>query len=185
MKITELKKILETFDKKELVNIVNELAKLRKDNMDWLTTRFQDSKCNQKTIEIYKKKIHSGFYTPRGFPRGKFAEAKRAISDFKQASKDKEAIIGLMIFYVETGTDYLTYDDRNEQVYTSMENTFENIIKYLLDLNDITIIGNYKPRLEVIIANANCLGYGYQDSLKAMYEELKPADDNKKGDAAI
>lgn len=170
-----LTEILEKLEKEELVKLVLDLSKLRKDNAAWIATKYQNmSKTNnQVAIEHYKKRIISGFFTPRGSPRRKYSEAKRAISDFKKASDDKKMLIDIMILYVEKGTEYLSYDDRNEPLYTSLENTFDNAIKYLLELNDSTIIEEFKPRIETIIKNAHCLGYDYDDSLREMYEKLE------------
>ena len=163
------------------MKLILELAKLRKNNIDWLTTRFQDSECNEKTIEIYKEKIQNSFYTKTGRPKTDLLKAKRAVSDFKKASKDKESIIDLMIFYAKTGTEYLCNYDGPEQLYTNMENIFDNVIKLLIDSTDSIIIAKSKPRLEEIIKKANDLGYGYPDSIEAMYEKLKVITENQKG----
>ena len=41
MKSAELKKTLERFDKKELIRLIIEFAKLKKDNMEWLEIELQ------------------------------------------------------------------------------------------------------------------------------------------------
>ncbi len=41
MRSTELKKILERFDKKELIRLIIDSAKLNKDNMEWLEMELQ------------------------------------------------------------------------------------------------------------------------------------------------
>jgi len=57
MKSTELKKNLERFDKKELIRLIVESAKLNKDNMEWLEIELQKPDELPELLKYYKMKI--------------------------------------------------------------------------------------------------------------------------------
>jgi len=57
MKSAELEKTLEGFEKKELIRLIIELAKLKKYNMEWLEIEFQRPDGLLELLEYYKKKI--------------------------------------------------------------------------------------------------------------------------------
>lgn len=78
MKSTELKKTLERFDKKELIRLIIELAKLKKYNMEWLEIEFQKPEGLPELLEYYKKKIS------KALDSNDFTAAKKAITDLKK-----------------------------------------------------------------------------------------------------
>ncbi len=167
MKSIELKKTLDWFDKKELIRLITDLAKLRKDNMVWLDARIMGQEELPKLVEHYKEKILSGFWELD------LKVAKKCISDFKKASRDRESLIDLMIFYVEKGTEFtLKYGEFQVQFYTSMKSMYRNVIKLLNNWGDNSIIEKFKPRLKSLVTKTERTE-GYHGALSHMYEELR------------
>jgi len=166
MKSTELKKTLERFDKKELIQLIIEFAKLKKDNMEWLE-EFQRPDGLPELLEFYKKKIS------RAWDLNDLTAAKKAIGDFKKASPDRENLIDLMIYYVEMGTE-ITLDcgDMYEDFYTRLENVYIEAIKLLNEWGDIKLIEKFRPRMETLINKTEDVGWGYHDVLWDWYDEL-------------
>lgn len=171
--LTEIRRHLELSENKELVRLILELAKLRKDNAAWLETKLFGSEKHAESIDYYKQKILSGFYTRSGGPQIKLSEAKRAISDFKKASKDNTFLIDLMIFYVETGTEFTRkYGDIDERFYSSMENMYGDAVEFLNKIGDAALIERFRQRLEDIVTKTDGMGWGYHDTLGDIYEGL-------------
>ncbi|MBU4245664.1 MAG: DUF6155 family protein [Nanoarchaeota archaeon] len=171
--LAELRRRLELSGNKELVKLILELAKLRKDNAAWLEAKLCGSEKHSESIEHYKQKILSGFYKRSGWPQLKLSEAKRAISDFKKASKDNALLIDLMIFYVETGTEFTRkYGDIDERFYSSMETMYDDAVKLLNRIGDAVLIDKFRQRLEDIVTKTKGMGWGYHDTLGDIYEEL-------------
>lgn len=161
----ELKKTLEGYEKKELIGLVLELARLRKDNMAWLETKLQGSEHLAESVEHYKKKILSGFEG-----RIKLNVAKKAISDFRKASNDRESLIDLMLLYVEKGTEItLTYGDMYEQFYYSLECMYGDAVELLNKWGDKNLIEKFRPRLKAIVTKTEGMGWGYHDTLDEIY----------------
>ncbi len=167
MKSTELKKTLERFDKKELILLIIEIAKLKKDNMEWLEIEFQKPDELPELLEFYKKKIS------RALDSNDFTAAKKAISDFKKASPERESLIDIMIYYVEQGTE-ITLDcgDMYEDFYTKLENIYIDAIKLLNEWDDTKLIEKFRPRMETLINKTEDVGWGYYDVLCDWYDEL-------------
>jgi len=173
MKSSELKKTLELFDKKELIRLVFELAKLRKDNMAWLETKLQGSEHLSESVEYYKKKILGSFEG-----RINLKDAKKAISDFKKASNDRESLIDLMLLYVEKGTEItISYGDMYEQFYYSLECMYGDAVELLNKWGDKNLIEKFRPRLKAVLTKTQGMGWGYHDTLSEIYyDELGEGD---------
>ncbi|VVB88128.1 Uncharacterised protein [uncultured archaeon] len=167
MKSTDLKKTLEKFDKKELIQLIIDLAKLKKYNMEWLEIEFQRPHALPELLEFYKKKIS------RAWDLNDLTAAKKAITDFKKASPDRESMIDLMIYYVEQGTD-ITFEcgDMYEDFYTRLENVYIDAIKLLNEWGDTKLIEKFRPRLETLVDKTENMGWGYHDVLWDWYDEL-------------
>jgi hypothetical protein len=165
MKSAGLKKTLEMFDKKELIRLVFELAKLRKDNMAWLETRLKGSEHLSESVEYYKKKILSSFEG-----RINLNVAKKAISDFRKASNDRESLIDLMLLYVESGTEItIKYGDMYEQFYYSLECMYGDTVELLNKWGDKNLIEKFRPRLKAVVTKTEGMGWGYHDTLSGIY----------------
>ena len=167
MKSTELKKNLERFDKKELIRLIIESAKLNKDNMEWLEIELQKPNELPELLKYYKMKIS------KALDSNDFTAARKAITDFKKASSDREDLIDLMVYYVEQGTEItLDYGDMYEDFYTKLENVYIDAIKLLNEWGDTRLIEKFRPRLEMLVNKTEDVGWGYHDVLWDWYNEL-------------
>ena len=167
MKSTELKRTLEGFEKKELIRLIIELAKLRKYNMEWLEIEFQRPDKLPELLEYYKKKIS------RALDSNDLTAGKKAIIDFKKASPSRESLTDIMIFYVEHGTKItLDYGDMYEDFYTRLESVYIETIKLLNEWGDTKLIEKFRQRLEILVNKTEYVGWGYHDVLWDWYDEL-------------
>jgi len=167
MKSAELEKTLEGFEKKELIRLIIELAKLKKYNMEWLEIEFQRPDGLLELLEYYKKKIS------RALDSNDLTSGKKAISDFKKASPSRESLIDIMIYYVEQATE-ITLDcgDMYEDFYTKLESVYIETIKLLNEWGDAKLIDKFRPRLEILVNKTEYVGWGYHDVLWDWYDEL-------------
>jgi len=167
MKSAELKKTLEGFEKRELIRLIIELAKLKKYNMEWLELEFQKPDKLPELLEYYKKKIS------RALDSNDLTAGKKAISDFKKASPSRKSLIDIMIYYVEQGTK-ITLDcgDMYEDFYTRLESVYIETIKLLNEWGDTKLIEKFRPRLEILVIKTEDVGWGYHDVLWDWYDEL-------------
>lgn len=171
MRSTELKKTLEQFDKKELIRLIIDSAKLNKDNMEWLEIELQRPDELPELLEYHKTKILNALDS------NDLRAAKKAISDFKKYSSDRESLIDLMIYYVEQGTEItIAYGDMYEKFYISMESMYWEVISNLDEWDDKELIEKFRPRLEKLVMITEEVGWGYSDKLCEFYNELRTSE---------
>ncbi len=149
-----MKKTLERFDKKKLIRLIIELAKLNKYYMEWLEIEFQRPGELPELLEYFKKKIS------KALDSNDLTAGKKAIADFKKTSPDKESQIDIMIYYVEQGTE-ITLDcgDMYEDFYTRLENVYIDAIKLLNEWGDTKLIEKFRPRLEILVNKTEGVGW--------------------------
>jgi hypothetical protein len=108
-------------------------------------------------------------------PNGKIslATARKAVSDYRKASRDLAGVVDLMLFYVECGTEFAAeYGYGEEPYFGSLEGMFAAALKDLPHV-DATFRSECWDRIDSIIDRAEAIGWGYQDNLSGLLEEAQ------------
>lgn len=113
----ELKKLLQSMDKAELVSLILEMYSTKKEIAEYLDYYVSP---NEKEQFLKAQKIIEDEYFPaKGWPKERLSVAKKAISDFSKLKPSPEFEAELMIFLVECGCRYTNeYGDMTESFYT-------------------------------------------------------------------
>lgn len=163
----ELKKELESFDKKKLINLISDLYdknKAVKEYLDYFVNPDEE-----EALNIYKVKVREAFYPKRGFGF-KLAVGKKAISDFRKLEPSADSLIDLMMHYVECGVEFTNdYGDINESFYSSLESVYEDALK-LIGKNGLQ--DKYEIRGSEILKETKNIGWGFYDSLSYSYHDI-------------
>ena len=163
----ELKKELESFDKKKLINLISDLYDKNKSVKEYLDYYINPNE--KATLEIYKVKVREAFYPKRGFGFN-IANGKKAISDFRKLQPSPDSLIDLLMCYVESGVEFTNdYGDINEGFYSSIESVYHDALK-LIDKNGLH--DNYKIRAHEILKETENIGWGFHDTLADYYYEI-------------
>jgi hypothetical protein len=163
----ELKKELETFDKKKLIDLISDLYDKNKSVKEYLDYYVNPNE--KDTLKNYKQKVREAFYPKRGFGF-KIAVGKKAISDFRKLKPSVDSLVDLMISYVESGIEFTNdFGDINEGFYSSIESVFHDAMK-LIDKNGLHDI--YKIRAVEILRGTENIGWGFHDTLSDFYFEI-------------
>ena len=162
-----LKQKLQSMSNNELKALILDLAKLRKENIEWLQAKIKGQDGIIDTLEYFKKKILAALWPE---PKIRLHDAKKAIADFRKISNKPEHIIELMTFYVETGIEVENeFGDLYEAFYASIESVFEKVIKALNTNQDLIHV--YTKRLNLIVERS-AEGWGHKDSLSDILYNL-------------
>lgn len=163
----ELKKALESFDKKKLIDLISNLYDKNKSVKEYLD--YYVNPDEKGTLKSYKSKVREAFYPKRGFGF-KIALGKKAISDFKKLKPSADSLIDLMMCYVESGVDFTNdFGDINEGFYSSLESVYYDAMK-LIDKNGLH--DKYKNRAYEILKETENIGWGFHDSLSDFYYQI-------------
>ena len=171
---TNVKSILTTKETPELLMLIKDLYALNKNNKTFLETRYLT---RSNPLEPYKKRIDEALYPdvmendPVSFSAG-----RKAISDYKKATKDTDGTIELMVHYVKTGTQFtLDYGDMYEEFYDSLYSMFQATLKLLVKAEDATQ-EKFVTELGDIVHSARHIGWGYSDDLSSLLHDYFPED---------
>ncbi|MFA4887310.1 MAG: DUF6155 family protein [Candidatus Nanoarchaeia archaeon] len=171
-----IRKELKSLSKEELMLLLSELIKLKKENAYWLQGKLRGKEGINETMNYYKTRMKGAFNSERI----NLQEARRAMAEFKTISKDPEQVIELMTFYIETGTELENrLGDLYESFYDSLESVFKQVITFLNQHTEL--IEKFRPRLARVIERS-CEGWGHRDILEELFEDLETDNDRKNFD---
>lgn len=167
MKVNELKKKLNSKAKEDLIKDIIDLFKKNQFVKDYYIAQELDNSSSPIFLK-HKEIIEKEFFPERGDGKARLSVAKKAISEFNKLSNNNALIADLMIFYVEVGVRYTNeYGSINEKFYFSMENMYEQALKFIVS-KKITKI--FQARCLEIVAETVHIGWGFHDQLSALYE---------------
>lgn len=118
MKLTDLKKQLNTMDKADLIVLICRLYKGNKQCQNLLDLTFDGEAAEAALIANCKKKIRAAFFGNRLSLKA----ARSVISNFRKGAPSTEGLAELMLYYVECGVELTNVcGDINEAFYDSMQ----------------------------------------------------------------
>ena len=152
---------IKSFSSNQYLEIISELYKLNKENKNFLESRYLYENTNR--IKPYKEIIEESLFPDvmRGHNIS-LKTGKKAISDYKKATKDEFGTIELMLFYVECGHKFTSeYGDMYESFYNSLISVFDNIIKLLKKHPEHK--NAFYDRMQKIANESRDFGWGYDE----------------------
>jgi hypothetical protein len=168
--MTEVKKILKDYDQNTLISIIMDCYKQSSDVKNYIHVLINPDKTIEELYEKTRHLVLQEFFPQRGFGKLRLAQAKKAITDFKNLSNDEARTIDLMIFYVESGVDFTnTYGDINDTFYNSMASMYANAIKKINGNDELHM--RFKDRLEALVSSTSGIGWGFHDELSYLFDE--------------
>jgi len=170
MKLTDLKKQLNSLEKNELIALISKLYKGSKQAQDIIDIELCGDSAEDQLVSDCKKKIHASFFGSLL----SLKTARKVISDFKKASKCKENIVELMLFYVECGVEFTNvYGDVNEAFYYSIASMFSDFVRALNNLESENYYKRNAERIKKMCQNTNCVGWGFSEEMMSIYSEIQ------------
>lgn len=172
MSKSELKKHLNTLDKKQIIEMVLDLYDARKEAKEYLEYYLNP---NEKIkLKEYKEIILDEFNASDFKCKCRFSVCRKAISDFKKLHPSPSNLADLMLYLVECACECADgWGDLWESFYDSTENNFEAVMKFMSKNN---LIDKYKPRIGVLLKNTESSGYGFCDAMPDIYYQYVEND---------
>lgn len=169
MKLTDLKKQLNTMDKAELIALICRLYKGSKQSQNMIEIELCGDAAEEQLVVDCQKQIRAAFF-------GKslsLKTARKVISDFKKVSRNQENVAELMLTYVECGVEFTNvYGDIDEAFYCSIEAMFMDYVKLLNSMEHDGCYQKHAARLAKVCYNASDIGWGFSEEIAATYYEI-------------
>ncbi|OAS13324.1 DUF6155 family protein [Paenibacillus oryzisoli] len=168
--LPELKKQLKTYKPEELVSIIVDCYKSSEDVKKYIHMMLDPEHTENQLFEAAEKKILIQFYPDRGEPKLKFADARKAISEFSKLTNNQVRTIELMIYYVELGVQMTNdYGDMYESFYNSMVSMYQSAVQKIATDDSGALHRMFREKLIFIMQRAGNVGWGFQEGLADAY----------------
>jgi len=163
----DFKKEIESFDKKQLVDLIMDVYKKNASAKEYLDYLFNSN--DEEVLRDYKLKVREAFYPKRGFGF-KLSEGKKAISDYRKLNPSSESLIDLLLCYVESGVEFTNeFGDIDEAFYLSLESVYHNAIKMI---DKAMLHEKFAKRAYQITKLTENIGWGFHDGICDSYYEI-------------
>ncbi len=177
-KLSDFKRLLAEMNeaevRAELLKLFNKLEQVQL----FYAQDLMSKEDRQKIIQEAKDKIYKKFWTPSGNPRNNVSNAdiRKIISDFEKISAFPSEVIDLLLFRVETATNFADqFGGMPEGDYNASATAFDKAVKLMVKnkLEDF-----FKDKCVEIMHNYDNLDYWYIEHLQEIFEtnigELDP-----------
>jgi len=137
MSLQKLRVILRHKSEKELIDEIADLYK----KFDAVKRYYKASLLNDDedvfnySMAKIEKAMQPRFTADTHLPTYKIAEAKKAISEYKKISSNDHGIATLKLFYVAVCINIVNEYDYIEKVWSSGISTFEDVIKFIKQMD--------------------------------------------------
>lgn len=167
MSKVQLKKLLNSMDKSDIVSLILEMYDVKKEIKEYL--EYYVNPNEKEVFEKYKKIIEAEYSLTTHLPKTRLAVAKKAISDFSKLKPSVELEADLMLFLVECGCRFThQYGDMWEGFYDGMYNNFQRVLKFMQKNN---LLAQFHLRAEQCVKWASPCGYGFADDMENVFYE--------------
>ncbi len=162
-KWAEVRKVLVQGDAEMLIDLVRELYDASPANREFLHTRLKVNEDDTSALKPYLDRITSQFKMTRGNIKLDLAEARRAIREYRKATKNVAGTIELMLTYVECGTEFaLEYGEIDSRFYSSMSGALQEMAD-LICSEGREYYPRFRDRIQNLNASSGSIGWGYGD----------------------
>lgn len=162
LKWSELKKLLQDADRKEIIDLVHDLYKQSVDNRRYITARYTKKEENSEILEAYRKKVVN-IYFPAGGAASKprYSVAKKAINDYFRASGDIKGTMDLALTLVENVLEYLReFSGIGEESYVGGSEMMEKFCELIRTEEGQKFYPYFRERLQKIYKDSKNGPYG-------------------------
>ena len=166
------RKQLATLDKPALLALVKDLYDAAAGNRDFIYARCHAEDGGSEVLETYRSKIVEQFFPKRGFGKLKLADARKAIRDYRKATKSNPGTPELLMTYVENGAEFTNqYGDIDERFYSSVKSALKELAA-LLRGDGKKLYPQFSERLAKVERMTDGIGWGFHDDIGDVVGQL-------------
>jgi len=152
---------------------LKDLYKAAGANRDFIHARSKAGERGGEALERYRDKIVEQFFPARGFGKLKLGEARKAIRDYRRATRNVPGTAELLMTYVENGTRFThEYGDIDERFYDSVESALDELAA-LLRGKARGMYPQFRDRLARVEQMADGIGWGFHDFIGDVVGQLE------------
>ncbi len=175
LKWSELKKLLQEADQKELIKLLHDLYENSIDNRRYITAKYAKAEDKNKILEAYRKRVINVYFHPRGAAsRPRYSVAKKAINDYSEASGDIKGTMDLALTLVENIMKYIyEFSGIDEASRVGVSDMMEKFCKLIQTEEGQKFYPYFRERLNKIYRDSEDSPYGLGDNLRYYISNLR------------
>jgi hypothetical protein len=168
----QVKSLLKSRNDVALLGLLRDLYELSEENRHFIQAKLT---CDTSTLRPYLEAVEKALYPDvyRNQPV-RLGEARRAIAEYKKATKDGDGTLELMLRFVECGTEFTAeFGDIDERFYSSLSSMFARVV----DAVGLLPAATQRPRVErlcQVVERARAVGWGYHDEIADLFYSAFP-----------
>jgi len=161
-----LKSQIKLLDKNSLLGLVKDLYELSPQSERFLSTRFALQPKGEPRTAAYRERIQEHFYPRHGDGSIKTGPVRAMIREYRKATGDLQGTLDLMLFAVETGTDFTNdFGDIDEPFYDGLCSILGDFARLLSSPDCRGFYPTFASRLAKLRDEGSDIGWGYSDFL--------------------
>ena len=167
-----MRKNLDELEKEALIRVIGDLYERSIENRAFLNAKFNLKKTvGGSGFEHYKKIVTRALFSDWE-DEISFREARKAISDYRKATKDVPGVAELLVIGAECGIKFtLKYGDIDEPFYTSLENLFRDAVKAVRGLKPALMEPLRERLFNAQKSVKGKLGWGFPETIADYYDD--------------
>ena len=168
LKWSELKKLLQEADQKELIKMLHDLYENSIDNRRYITARYAKAEDKNMILEAYRKRVINVYFHPRGAAsRPRYSVAKKAINDYSEASGDIKGTMDLALTLVENVMKYLhEFSGIDKASFVGGSDMMEKFCELIRTEEGQIFYPYFRERLQKLYRDSEDSLYGLGDNLR-------------------
>ncbi len=168
-KWTEVEKILQKAEKRELIDLIRELYTHSVGDRMLINSRYLGEKVKKKMGKMLEKSreiIKEEFMTDKRSGKIHYSVAERAISDYSNASGDLVGTLDLMLTYVEEGVQFAKiFGVIDDEFYDNIEEMLDRLCEQLKTEEGQKYYPLFRERMLKAGTGLENIGWGFEDAI--------------------
>jgi hypothetical protein len=165
----DLKAAVRHADAAAIARLVLDLCELTDENRTFAEARLA---VGRDRLAPYKQRIDDALYPDVVSGKSiRIAAARKAITEYRNATGDPDGVLELMIYYVERGTAFTAdHGDIDEEFYGSLASMYDRFLT-ALDKSGPARKESFRERAQRVVERASGIGWGFYDYLGDRFAE--------------
>ena len=171
---SDLKKILQSTDKNELIDIIHDFYEHPAENRQTIISRHKIGEKSDWVLESFQRIIRNEFFPEKGPGELRYDVIRKAVLDYSEGSGDILGTMELRFFFVENVVEFVNeYGGIDEEFIDEGCDMLRKFCEFLKAPDGQRSYPNFKARLLKLRSESTEIGYGFGDDIDYYVQDVE------------